>query len=470
MATGHVRKRGKKWAYVQYATDPATGIGKYRWKSGFATKSEAQRALREAITAVEKGTFIEPSKMTYGEYVERIWLPQLDDQLESSTIESYERNMRVHVLPRIGGIKLQQLGPIRLNDLYRDLQSQEVTGNDSANRRHDSRIYPRINYLRSQDYSYAAIAEKLADEFPDQKPLSKNAVAAIVRRSKNTTKRQGRLAVRTVRYIHTIISRSLKDAVKLGLVNDNVAKNASPPRKPKTKTVRPMWTAEQTRTFLEWARADEHRLWVAWAFIATSGDRRGANLGLRWQDIDFDKGTAALTWTVTCVNHKIVVKPYGKTGDNHAIILDEGTLAILRTWRSFQSQERLIHGDSHVCSTPEPTCELMGYHVRDLVFARPDGDYLHPERFSREFKRAQRRYNRDNPDAQIPEIRDQHPRAATRMGNRCLGGWRTNEDRLNHASERITADIYTHVRAPMQPDAAERVAGLMLPSIGDLGS
>ena len=127
MATGHVRKRGKKWAYVQYVTDPATGKGKYRWKSGFATKSEAQRALREAITAVEKGTFIEPSKMTYAEYVERIWLPQLDDQLESSTVESYERNMRVHVLPRIGGIKLQQLGPIHLNDLYRDLQSKEDT-------------------------------------------------------------------------------------------------------------------------------------------------------------------------------------------------------------------------------------------------------------------------------------------------------------------------------------------------------
>ena len=241
MATGHVRKRGKTWAYVQYVTDPATGKAKYRWKSGFATKSEAQRALREAITAVEKGTFIEPSKMSYADYVERLWLPQLNHQLESSTIESYERNMRVHVLPRIGGIKLQQLGPIHLNDLYRDLRGKEVSDNDSSNRRHDSRIYPRIAYLRSQEYSYAAIAEKLADEFPDQKPLSKNAVAAIVRRSKNAKKSQGSLAARTVRYIHTIISRSLKDTVKLALVNDNMAENASPPRKPKTKTVRPMW-------------------------------------------------------------------------------------------------------------------------------------------------------------------------------------------------------------------------------------
>ena len=69
--------------------------------------------------------------MTYADYVARIWLRQLDDQLESSTIESYERNMRVHILPRIGGMKLQQLGPIHLNDLYRDLQKKAVTSDDS---------------------------------------------------------------------------------------------------------------------------------------------------------------------------------------------------------------------------------------------------------------------------------------------------------------------------------------------------
>ncbi len=214
MATGHVRKRGKKWAYVQYVIDPATGDGKYRWKSGYVTKSDAQRALREAISSIEQGTFIEPSKMTYTDYVERLWIRQLDGQLESSTIESYERNMRVHILPRIGGIKLQQLGPIHLNDLYQNLLKQEVAVDDSSNRRHDPKVYPRIAYLRKQGVGYGAIAKTLADEFPDDKPLTKNAVAAIVRRSKQSSKNQGNLAVRTVRYIHTIISRSLKDETR----------------------------------------------------------------------------------------------------------------------------------------------------------------------------------------------------------------------------------------------------------------
>ena len=37
-----------------------------------------------------------------------------------------------------------------------------------------------------------------------------------------------------------------------------------------------------------------------------------------------------------------------------------------------------------------------------------------------------------------------------------------NQDRLDHSSERITADIYTHVRRPLQSDAAHRVAELII--------
>ena len=102
---------------------------------------------------------------------------------------------------------------------------------------------------------------------------------------------------------------------------------------------------------------------------------------------------------------------------------------------------------------------------RDLVFSRPDGDYLHPERFSREFDRAQARYNRAHPDSALPKI--------TLHGLR--HGWATLaleagvpmkvvQDRLNHSSEAVTADIYTHVRAPLQSDAAERVASMILPT------
>ena len=466
MAAGHVRKRGSKWTYVHHVTDPATGESKHKWKGGFATKGEAQRALREAIAATEQGTFVEPTKMIYRDYIERIWLPLLVDQLESSTIESYERNMLVHVLPSIGGIRVQKLSPSHLNDLYKKLQGQDVAFPVGANRRHDPKIYERIAHLHKGGLGYERIAKSLQADFPDHKPLSKHAVGKIVARSRAAKAERRTLSIRTVRYIHTIISRSLKDAIKLEIVKANAATNASPPRKSKTKTTKQLWTAEQTQAFLGWAQQSDHRLWPAWAFNATSGDRRGANLGLRWQDIDFENGTASLIWTVTCVKHHIVVKPYGKTGNTHEILLDPGTLRLLRSWKARQNQELLASSSVHTCESIEPGCKEPGFHRRDLVFARPDSDYLHPDRFSREFRRAQQRYNRENPETALPPIslhalRHGWATVALEVGV----SMKVVQDRLDHASERITADIYTHVRAPLQSDAAERVANLILPEL-----
>ncbi|MGH1491741.1 MAG: tyrosine-type recombinase/integrase [Acidimicrobiales bacterium] len=212
-----------------------------------------------------------------------------------------------------------------------------------------------------------------------------------------------------------------------------------------------------------------HRLWPAWAFTATSGDRRRANLGLRWDDVDFKAGIAQLIWAVTCVRHQIVVKPYGKTGNTHQILLDPGTVQILRSWKARQNEELLAFGSMHTCESMDPGCDQEGVHRRGLVFARPDGDYLHPERFSREFSRAQTRYNRENPDSALPVI-SLH---ALRHGWATVAleagvSMKVVQDRLDHASERITADIYTHVRAPLQSDAADRVAHLLLPELPDV--
>jgi integrase len=466
MATGHVRKRGSTWSFVHYIDDPATGEGRHRWKGGFATKKEAERALRDALAAVDGGSWIEPTKLKFREYVERIWLPHMEDQIEDSTWESYERYMRLHVLPHVGNSKLQKLQPAQLNDLYRLLLRQEVETPTATNRKHPTKVYERIFELRHAGRSFGQIANTIKDEFPTESDITRHAVSRIVARAREaepTTKKN--LSITTVRYIHTIISRSLRDATKLGYVTVNVAASASPPRKSKARKEKVLWTADQTREFLEWCQTQKHRLWPAFAFIATSGDRRGANLGLHWADIDFEDGTAKLITTVTAVRHQIVVKPYGKTGALHQIIIDGGTLVILKWWRAQQAKERLSVGSVHTCESDQAGCGIDGYHDRDLVFSRPDGDYLHPERFSREFDRAQARYNRDHIESPLPKI-NLH---ALRHGWATLAleagvPMKVVQDRLNHSSESVTADIYTHVRAPLQSDAAERVAAMILPT------
>jgi integrase len=119
-----------------------------------------------------------------------------------------------------------------------------------------------------------------------------------------------------------------------------------------------------------------------------------------------------------------------------------------------------------VCVAIEPGCEEDGFHDRDLVFCRPDGNYLHPDRVLKEFQRAQVRYNTANPEERIPVV-NLH---ALRHGWATLAleagvPMKVVQDRLNHSSERITADIYTHVRRPMQSDAANLVGSLISPAV-----
>jgi integrase len=49
------------------------------------------------------------------------WVPAIRSTIESSTWESYERNVRNHLLPALGDIPLQALTPDDLSDLYATL-------------------------------------------------------------------------------------------------------------------------------------------------------------------------------------------------------------------------------------------------------------------------------------------------------------------------------------------------------------
>jgi integrase len=98
------------------------------------------------------------------------------------------------------------------------------------------------------------------------------------------------LAPKTVFYIHSILHRALRDAVRWGYVVRNVADAADPP-KAKTPEMR-VWSPAQLRAFLGHVEGD--RLYAAWLLAATTGMRRGEILGLRWSDLDLDAGRVAV--------------------------------------------------------------------------------------------------------------------------------------------------------------------------------
>ena len=104
----------------------ADGTRKVAHKRGFKTKTAANKAQREALTASDKGTYAEPSKQRLGDYL-ATWLDGL--QLAPSTVAGYRKNVRLHIAPYLGSVPLAQLAPAMLTAHYRKL---EKTGRATA--------------------------------------------------------------------------------------------------------------------------------------------------------------------------------------------------------------------------------------------------------------------------------------------------------------------------------------------------
>ncbi|WP_027718778.1 site-specific integrase [Desulfovirgula thermocuniculi] len=117
---GHLEKRSNKsWTIVvELGRDPVTGKRKRLKKAFRGTKKEAEKELARLLTEIEKGTYVEPTKLTFGEYLLR-WL---DDycrpNLAPSTFDSYQRIIKKHIIPALGAIPMAKLQPMHLQSYY----------------------------------------------------------------------------------------------------------------------------------------------------------------------------------------------------------------------------------------------------------------------------------------------------------------------------------------------------------------
>jgi integrase len=87
-----------------------------------ATRREAEAALRRLVSLREVGRLPRSGAITVGQWIEN-WLPTTSS-LRYSTHRRYCELLRLHVVPRIGGVRLADLRPSHLSRLYADLQAE----------------------------------------------------------------------------------------------------------------------------------------------------------------------------------------------------------------------------------------------------------------------------------------------------------------------------------------------------------
>lgn len=251
----------------------------------------AGKELAKFVAEVENPNFIEPSKVTFSEYVKR-WLKEYAERdLAPKTVHRYKQILNTRILPALGHMKIQQIKPGHLKEFYNNLTE---------------------NGIRE-----------------DGKP--------------------GGLSGKTILQHHRIISSILTDAVQEEVILSNPASRVKPPKVEK-KEAR-YYDEEQAAALLEAVEKDavekesvKHQLLVNLAIF--SGLRRGELMGLEWKDINFDMGTLEVNRVGQYIPKQgtFTKTPKNETS-KRVMTLPPFLINLLKQYKAEQNKQRLDIGD-----------------------------------------------------------------------------------------------------------------------------
>lgn len=236
----------------------------------------------------------------------------------------------------------------------------------------------------------------------------------------------------TVRLMHITLHDALSHAVRVGLVQRNVADMVDPP--PMRHEEMAILDEDQVHTLLDEVAGD--RLEALIMLALATGMREGELIALRWRDVDLERGTLRVMRTL---KRGYAGYQFGKPKTKRSQrIIGVPTTAItaLRTHRVRQLEERFQVGDA--------------WQDQDLVFCNEVGARLSLNRFDADgwFGRLLQR-------AHLPLVRfhDMRHTAATLLLARGVNV-KVVSEMLGHSSIAITLSLYGHVLPHMQQQAA----------------
>ena len=230
-----LKKRNGSWTVVLdlgWERDPETGRRKRKQVrfSHRGKRVEAERKLNETLNKIFKREFVEPDKITFGEWVD-LWLENgvKPPARRIRTYETYKSIVDVHLKPELGNVRLQELESVHLEAYYRKKGAS-------------------LSQTTLQNH-HAVISRSLKSAL--HKKYVQRDVAALV---ENRPKRP----------------EGQQDA------RDHC------------------WDQEEVRTFLKATEGFGAQARAFYALGLDSGMRKGELCGLRWPNVDFESKTVTI--------------------------------------------------------------------------------------------------------------------------------------------------------------------------------
>ena len=370
---GNLRKRkdGRWEGRYTAGRDPETGRAIYKNVLG-KTQAEAKAKLKQAIEEAKGLDAAKVGRYTVGQWME-VWFEHYAKvKVRPSSHQTYRGYIDNHIKPSIGKIPLEKLTSLELQKLYKKL----LEGG-------------RVERIESRKQSKG-------------------------------------LSAKTVRNIHQIISSAMKLAQEQKLIASNPAEGCALPRMghQEMKTL----PVEQLHSFLR--EAKDSGVFELYYLELATGLRRGELLGLKWEDIDLERGDLRVRRQIARINGEVVEAPLKTKNAYRTLPLAEDTVSIL------------LEQKKKVAGSP-------------WVFPSSTGGPISPDSVLHMLHRVLKR-------AGLPRIRFhdlRHTFATLALQNGV--DVKTVSGMLGHFSAGFTLDTYAHVTTASQRQAAKTMGSVL---------
>ena len=279
---GHIRARsaGSYQITIDIGRDVVSGKRRQHVETVRGSRRLAEKRLAELILSIEEGNYKMPTGLTVG-----MWLTQWHQEYvagrgDKRTADSYLSEIRGHLIPALGVIRLDKLSP-------QDIQS----------------------------YINRALQQGRLDG-------------------------KGGLSERTVHYHHRILSMALKDAVNAGHIGRNVASLVKAPRIP--RKIMTILALGDVPRFLEATLSTPYARMYYTALY--TGMREGELLGLPWRGVDLKSAYISVFQELSKRGGVSAIKDVKTRYSRRRISLSPSLVQVLREHRLETEAQAILLG------------------------------------------------------------------------------------------------------------------------------
>ena len=416
------------------------------------TKWDAMAKAEAVREEIKKGVKV-PQHLTVADVVES-WLSGLESsrKVKPTTLQNYRNVANFYVLPFVGNKRIASLTVDDVDKMLETLRGlpqtpQTQRGTDPAKLAEIERIAALLDELKRPKLALSATLNDAVNRLEREGHVVTAATggrgpAAAIKRAdlrkalqhRQLSQKKG-VADSTRRLARTVLRMALKDAQRRRQIDTNVAALAHEVAIDDAYVGRTL-TEDQARALI--ASVADHPLEPFVVVGLSLGLRPGETLGLRWEDIDLEAGTLAVSGTLARTDDGLSRQTPKNKKSRRLLPLPPTTAAALKRQRKRQAEQRLRAGrvwsDTGYILTNEigePLDPATARHAFQKITLDLFGEKWRPH-----------------------EMR--HSAASLLLAQGVP--LRSISDILGHSSIQITSDVYAHMATTEHADVLNRLS------------